>query len=264
MPIRVSLIIATIVALLSAATDGRAQDWPTRDIRVIVPVSAGSAADIVARTVLDQLSRQLGQPMVVENRPGASSTIGARAVAHADPDGYTLLAISSAHTIAPATVPDLGYDAVKDFAAVTSLGSMPNVLVIAPSKNIHSLAELVAAAKVKPITFGSTGVGSPIRLAMERLRTAAKFDAEAIPFKGAPEALLETMTGRIDCLLLGSPAGAAVNSQRQAHSPGGEQPGPRHSSPGRADDPRSGIPGFRLHLLGRRLRAVANAACDRR
>jgi tripartite-type tricarboxylate transporter receptor subunit TctC len=125
-----------------------------------------------------------------------SSRIG-RAQA-SDPDGYTLLAISSAYTIAPAIVPDLGYDPVKDFVAVTSLGSLPNVLVIAPSKNIHTLQELVAAAKIKPITFGSTGVGSPIRLAMERLRASAKFDAEAIPFKGAPEALVETLAGRID------------------------------------------------------------------
>jgi tripartite-type tricarboxylate transporter receptor subunit TctC len=198
MRIRSGLIFAAVLALLSAASDVRADDWPTKTIRVIVPVSPGSAADIVPRIVFDHLSRQLGQPIVVENRMGASSTIGARAVAHADPDGYTLLAISSAHTIAPATVANLPYDPVKDFAAITSLGSLPNVLVIAPSRNIRTVQELVAAAKVKPIAFGSTGVGSPIRLAMERFRTAAGFDAVAVPFKGAPEALIEVMTGRID------------------------------------------------------------------
>jgi tripartite-type tricarboxylate transporter receptor subunit TctC len=198
MQIRVSLIFAAILTFLSGASAVHADDWPTRPIRVIVPVSAGSAADIVSRTVFDQLSHQLGQPIIVENRPGASSTIGARTVAQADPDGYTLLSISTAHTIAPATVANLAYDPVKDFAAVASLGNLPNVLVIAPSKNIHTVKELVAASKVKPIMFGSTGIGSPIRLAMERLRTAADIKAEAIPFKGAPEALLETMTGRID------------------------------------------------------------------
>ena len=198
MHIRAGLIFASVLTLLSPARDVSADDWPTRAIRVIVPVSPGSAADIISRTVFDQLSHQLGHPFVIENRPGASSTIGARTVAYADPDGYTLLSISAAHTIAPATVANLGYDPANDFVAVASLGNLPNVLVIAPSKNIHTLRELVAAAKVKPITFGSTGIGSPIRLAMERLRTAAKFDAEPIPFKGAPEALLETMTGRID------------------------------------------------------------------
>ena len=198
MPIRAGLIFAIALALLSTGRDVYARDWPTKAIRVIVPVSAGSAADIISRTVLDPLSKRLGQPIIVENRPGASSTIGARAVAYADPDGYTLLSISTAHTIAPATVANLAYDPVKDFTAVAALGNLPNVLVIAPSKNIHSVKDLVAASKVKPITFGSTGIGSPIRLAMERLRTAAGIAAEPIPFKGAPEALLETMTGRID------------------------------------------------------------------
>jgi tripartite-type tricarboxylate transporter receptor subunit TctC len=198
MPSRLGPVIMIAMGLLSAITTVRAESWPSHPIRAIVPVSAGSAADIVARVVFDQLSQQLGQPIVVENRPGASSTIGARVVAHSDPDGYTLLAISSAYTIAPAIVPDLGYDPVKDFVAVTSLGSLPNVLVISPSKNIHTLQELVTASKTKPITFGSTGAGSPIRLAIERLRAAAKFDAEAIPFKGAPEALVEVMAGRID------------------------------------------------------------------
>ncbi|HEY1981459.1 MAG TPA: tripartite tricarboxylate transporter substrate binding protein [Xanthobacteraceae bacterium] len=198
MPSRLGPVIIIATGLLSAIPTVRAESWPSHPIRAIVPVSAGSAADIVARVVFDQLSQQLGQPIVVENRPGASSTIGARVVAHSDPDGYTLLAISSAYTIAPAIVPDLGYDPVKDFVAVASLGSLPNVLVISPSKNIHTLQELVTASKTQPITFGSTGAGSPIRLAIERLRAAAKFDAKAIPFKGAPEALVEVMAGRID------------------------------------------------------------------
>lgn len=198
MPTRAGLIFAIALAFLSTEKGVKAQDWPTKAIRVIVPVSPGSAADIISRTVLEPLSKRLGQPILVENRPGASSTIGARTVAHADPDGYTLLSISTAHTIAPATVANLAYDPVKDFAAVAALGNLPNVLVIAPSKNIHTVKELVAASRVKPIMFGSTGIGSPIRLAMERLRTAAGIAAEPIPFKGAPEALVETMTGRID------------------------------------------------------------------
>jgi tripartite-type tricarboxylate transporter receptor subunit TctC len=191
---------ALVVALVSLAAIGiaRADQWPVKPIRVIVPLSAGSAADIIPRIVFEQLSAQLGQSIIVENKPGASGTIGARTVQMAEPDGYTLLAHSSAHIIAPSTVANLPYDPIKDFAAVAPLGNLPNVLVIAPSANIKTLQELVAAGKQRPITFGSIGPGSPITLAMQRLRLSAGFKVQDIPFKGAPEALVEVMTGRVD------------------------------------------------------------------
>ena len=191
------LILAALCALAFTAP-AAAQEWPTRPLRVIIPLSAGSAADIIPRIVFEQLSVQLGQPIVIENRPGASGTIGARAVAAADPDGYTLLAHSSAHIIAPAAVPNLPYDPIRDFAAIAPLGSLPNVLVISPSKNIRTVQELVAVGKTRPITFGSIGIASPIHLTMERFRMSAGFDAQPIPFKGAPEALTEVLAGRID------------------------------------------------------------------
>ena len=193
-----ALMLVTIVALLSVLSDAHAEDWPTRSIRVIIPISAGSAADIVPRIVFEQLTHQIGQPIVVENRSGASGTIGARVVAQAAPDGYTLLAASSGYTIAPATVAKLPYDPIKDFVAITSLGNLPNVLVIAPSKNIRTVQQLVAVAKVTPITYGTTGIAGPIHLTMERFRHSAAFQARMISFKGAPEALTEAMTGRID------------------------------------------------------------------
>ncbi len=211
MRIKVALVLA--VALFSfTATSGHADDWPTRPIRAIVPLSAGSAADIIPRIVFEQLSAQLGQTIIVENRPGASGTIGARTVATAEPDGYTLLAHSSAHIIAPSTVADLPYDPIKDFAAVAALGNLPNVLVIGRSKNIKTVQELVALGKKQPITFGSIGVGSPIHMAMERFRISAGFQAQAIPFKGAPEAIVEVMTGRVDVYY--SPLLAALPSIR--------------------------------------------------
>jgi tripartite-type tricarboxylate transporter receptor subunit TctC len=191
-----ALVIA--LASLAAISVARADQWPAKPIRVIVPLSAGSAADIIPRIVFEQLSAQLGQSIIVENKPGASGTIGARTVATAEPDGYTLLAHSSAHIIAPSTVANLPYDPIKDFAAVAPLGNLPNVLVIAPSANIKTLQELVAAGKQRPITFGSIGPGSPITLAMQRLRLSAGFKVQDIPFKGAPEALVEVMTGRVD------------------------------------------------------------------
>jgi tripartite-type tricarboxylate transporter receptor subunit TctC len=198
MRIRAALVFAVVFASLAATSGTRADQWPTKPIRVIVPLSPGSAADIIPRIVFEQVAAQLGQSAVIENRPGASGTIGARAVATADPDGYTLLAHSSAHIIAPSTVANLPYDPIKDFAAVAPLVNLPNVLVIAPSRNIKTVQELVAEGKKRPITFGSIGVGSPIHMTMERFRISAGFKAQAIPFKGAPEALVEVMTGRVD------------------------------------------------------------------
>jgi tripartite-type tricarboxylate transporter receptor subunit TctC len=193
-----AVAFAVIVTTCSSIGGGYADEWPTRPIRAIVPLSAGSAADVVPRIVFEQVSAQLRQPIIIENRPGASGTIGARAVATASPDGYTLLAHSSAHVIASSTVANLPYDPIKDFAAIAPLGNLPNVLVIAPSKNIKTVQELVALGKTQPITFGSIGVGSPIHLAMERFRLSAGFKTQAITFKGAPEAMSEVMAGRID------------------------------------------------------------------
>ncbi len=197
------LFLGFAVALLGlaafAATGSKgADEWPSKPIRTIIPLSPGSAADIVPRIVFEQVSAQLGQPAVMENRPGASGTIAGRAVATADADGYMLLAHSTAHVISPSTVANLPYDPVKDFTAIAPLGNLPLVLVVSPSKNIKTIQELVALGKQRPLTFGSIGVGSPIHLAFERLRLSAGFQEQAIPFKGAPEAVLETVTGRID------------------------------------------------------------------
>lgn len=188
----------SLLVILGCTTTAAAQGWPTRPLRAIIPLSPGSAADIVPRIVFEDLSQRLGQPIVVENRVGASGTIGARAVAVAPPDGYTLLAHSSAHVIAPSTVANIPYDPVKDFAAVAALGNLPNVLVVAPSSGIKTVQDLVALGKKRPITFGSIGVGSPIHLTMERFRLSAGFQAEAVQYRGAPEVLIEVMAGRID------------------------------------------------------------------
>ncbi len=195
---RSALACAVALSVLAFAGGASAEEWPTRAIRAIVPLSAGSAADVIPRIVFEQMSQQLGQPIVVENRPGASGSIGARAVATAEPDGYTILAHSSALVIAPSTVSNLPYDPIKDFAAVAALGNLPNVLVVSPTMGIKTIQELVALGKQRPITFGSIGVGSPIQMAMERLRLSAGFKAQAISFRGAPEAIVEAMTGRID------------------------------------------------------------------
>ena len=191
-------LIALCLLLTQAAAP--AQDWPTRPIRAIIPFGAGSATDVVPRIVFEQLSPQLGQPIVVENRTGAGGTLGTAAVAKADPDGYTLLAHSNAFSVAPAIYANLPYDTEKDFAAIIPFGSLPAVLVISPSKGFKTIQEMVAAAKAKPGTFNyaSVGVGSGTHLSAEKLKLGAGFDAVHIPFRGGPEALTEIIAGRVD------------------------------------------------------------------
>ena len=177
-----------------------AQSYPTKAIKLIVPFTPGSGTDIVARAFSDKLSAGLGQPVIVENRPGAGGTVGAAVVAKADADGYTLMVQSSSHTVNPATYGTLPYDTLKEFAGITTLVTLPNVLIIAPSKGIKSVKELVAYGKAKPgaINYASAGAGSATHLNAEKFRIGAGIDAVHIPFKGSPEAITEVMTGRID------------------------------------------------------------------
>jgi tripartite-type tricarboxylate transporter receptor subunit TctC len=180
--------------------DAHAQTWPTKPLRAIVPVGAGSTTDIIPRIVFEQLSAQLGQTIVVENRTGAGGTIGTGFVAKADPDGYTILAHGSAHTIAPSLYPNLTYHPARDFAAVVPFGISPSVLVVSPTRGFKTAGDLVAAAKAKPgaLNFSSVGVGSATHLSAERFRFSAGVDVVHVPFRGGAEAMAEVMAGRID------------------------------------------------------------------
>ena len=193
-----ALAAGALAARALAASSAAAQDWPTRPIRAIVPVSAGSSTDLVARAVFDQLASALGQPIVIEYRLGAGGAVGAASVAKAEPDGYTLLVHSAAIAIMASTVLNAGYDAAKDFAAVAPLANVPLVLVAQPK--YKTVADLVAAGKAKPgtLNYASVGYGATAHLVAERFRVAAGFAAQHIPFKGAPEGLTEIMAGRVD------------------------------------------------------------------
>lgn len=196
-----ALAIAIALALLPLDTTLlAAQTWPTKPIRAFIPFSAGSATDIIPRAVFDRVSAALGQPIVVENRGGAGGTLGVGAVAKADPDGHTILANSSAHTVAPAIVPNLPYDTAKDLSAVIALGQNANILVVSPAKGWKTMQDLVAAAQAKPGTFnyGSAGVGTATHVSAERFRQSAGFEATHVPYKGGPEALADVMGGRVD------------------------------------------------------------------
>ena len=195
---RTSFLTAACLAL--AASNVAAQDWPTKPIRAIVPVAAGSSTDIVPRLVFEQLSTRLGQTIVVENRTGAGGTIGSAFVAKAEPDGYTVLAHGSAHTIAPSVYARLSYDPAADLTAVVPLGMTPSVLVVAPGKGFKTAGDLVAAGKSRPgtLNFSSVGIGSATHLSAERFLASAGVKAVHIPFKGGAEAMSEAMAGRVD------------------------------------------------------------------
>jgi tripartite-type tricarboxylate transporter receptor subunit TctC len=197
---RHSLLAISSFALALHTIGAGAQAWPAKPLLAIVPVGAGSATDIVHRLVLGQLSAQLGQPIVVENRIGAGGTIGSAFVAKAAPDGYTILAHGSAHTIAPALYKSLPYDPSRDFVAVAPVGVSPNVLVVSPARGWKTVADLVAAAKARPdaLNFSSVGVGSATHLSAERFVSSAGIRAMHVPFKGGAEAMLEVIAGRVD------------------------------------------------------------------
>ncbi|MSP45823.1 MAG: tripartite tricarboxylate transporter substrate binding protein [Xanthobacteraceae bacterium] len=196
--------------LLASACGASAQSWPSKPLRIIVPVTAGSATDVAARVIAEHLSTQLGQTVVVENRTGAGGTTGMGYVAkQVEPDGYTILVHSAAFAIQPATFPNLGYDAGKDFSGVTLVGHAPLVMIASPAK-YKTLKQLVDAAKAKPnsVNYSSVGYGAAAHLAAERLRLAAGFEAQQIPFRGAPEAVNEVLGQRVDFFF--SPTLAAV------------------------------------------------------
>ncbi|MGB6348674.1 MAG: tripartite tricarboxylate transporter substrate-binding protein [Pseudolabrys sp.] len=196
--------------ILAAPTPADAQDYPTRPIRVISPYPAGSASDTVTRVVVDQVSQLIGQPMVIEARPGAGGTIGFSFVARSEPDGYTLVASTSSMATESVLHTTLSYDPVRGFVPVVLIGTSPNLLVAAKASGFTTVADLVAAAKANPgkLTFASAGIGSSSHMAAERFRLAAKIDVHHVPFREG--GLLEVMAGRIDFYFI--PLAAAASA----------------------------------------------------
>ncbi|MFI4971594.1 MAG: Bug family tripartite tricarboxylate transporter substrate binding protein, partial [Hyphomicrobiales bacterium] len=191
-----------LVALSVALAAASAQAWPDQTIRAFIPFGAGSATDVIPRTVFDALAAELGQPIFVENKGGAGGTLGIGEVVRAQPDGYTILANSSAHAIAPFIVPNFPYDVAKDLSGVLMIGQNANVMLVLPSKGWKTVQDFIAAAKAKPgsMNFGSAGVGTATHICGERLRLAAGIEATHVPYKGGAEALTDLLGGRIDFL----------------------------------------------------------------
>jgi len=204
---RLALTALAMGAAIVTADLALGQSWPTKPVRVIVPFSPGSATDLVPRTVFDHVAAQVGQPIIIDNRPGGGTTVGSGAVAKAEPDGHTLLVHSNGLVTTPAIQANVPYDPVADFAAITPLAVVPMVLVISPEKKITTLRQLVDLAKARPgtLNYAAAGIGTPPHLTMERFRIAAGFTGQLVPFRGAPEAVTEVLAGRVDVYFAPAP-----------------------------------------------------------
>ena len=191
---------ALLIALLALAGSASAQTYPARPVKIIVPFTAGSATDILARVVGDHLSKSLGQPFVIENKPGAGGIVGTQAAKDAAPDGYTLIAAGSGpFGINPGVYKSLPYDPVRDFEPIGNLVLTPQVIVVGSQSPYKSVKELMAAAKAKPgeISFASLGNGSTSHLTMEALQSAAGAKLNHIPFKGSSDAQTQVIGGNV-------------------------------------------------------------------
>jgi tripartite-type tricarboxylate transporter receptor subunit TctC len=203
-PLRMIALTTAIVGVFAvtaeqAIAQAQQQKYPTRPVRIVVGFSAGSATDITARMVAPGLSGIWKQPVVIENRPGAGSTLASAAVAKATPDGHTLALISTSFPITAVLHKDLPYDPLRDFVAVTQIGSSTGFLGVSPSLGVKSVKELIALARERPgkIFFGSAGAGSGIHLTAERFKMLTGIQTVHVAFKGQPEMLIEIMAGRI-------------------------------------------------------------------
>ena len=190
-------LAALVIAL--ASPSALSQPFPSKTIHIIVPFAAGSATDVAARLVGERLNAAWGQPVVVENRPGAGGTIGIAQTAKADPDGYTLVVVSTGHVVNDVLYKDLPYDVLNDLAGVAPLVSLPSVLIVPPSLGVKNVKQLVAMAKAKPgeFNYGTAGVGSAAHINSEKFNHAAGIKAVHVPLKGTPPILSETMGGRL-------------------------------------------------------------------
>ncbi|MGQ0748998.1 MAG: tripartite tricarboxylate transporter substrate binding protein [Betaproteobacteria bacterium] len=210
--VQIVLVLATAIAPAAVIA---AENYPKRPVRVVVPVSPGSGLDVSTRVVTQKLSETWAQPVVVDNRTGAGTTLGTALVAKASSDGYTLLVNSAAFTQTPALYTSLPYDIRNHFVGVTPLVSSPYLLVVGPSLGAKSVGELIAAAKSKPgqLHYGSAGVGTATHMAAEKFRLAAGINGTHVPYKGAPEAMVDVMTGRVAFLF--PPIGIALAHVRE-------------------------------------------------
>jgi tripartite-type tricarboxylate transporter receptor subunit TctC len=202
------IVLSAMLAALSLSV--HAQAFPNKPVRLIIAFTPGSSTDIIGRAVAAKLAELWGQPVVAENRAGAGGSIGSAAALREAPDGYTLLANSSAHVANPSIYASLPYDTLKDFANIAPLAGGPNVMFVGPGTGWKTFADFVAAAKAKPgsLNFSSAGIGSGTHFNLEKLKLMAGIDVAHVPYKGTPEAISDTIAGRVCCYF--APINAAL------------------------------------------------------
>jgi tripartite-type tricarboxylate transporter receptor subunit TctC len=241
---RLGLALGFVLAL--AATSAHAQTYPNRPIRLIVPFAAGGAVDVLARLLAGKLSDQVGQPVIVENRPGAGGTLAADQVAKSPPDGYTILQNTNGAAIAPALYNSLPFDAVNDFAPVTQLVASNLILVASPKSGITSMQQLIAEARANPgkLNYGSSGVGNPLHLTMEMIKHATGTDILAVPFRGDAQINAALIAGDVEIAVV--PLATAVPLIQDGRIRGLAITGAQRSStvPDIPTVAESGVPGF--------------------
>ena len=213
-----SILLAGLLALSGSAA--LAQAYPSRPIKFLVPFSPGSGTDIIARTVGEAMSKNIGQPVIVENKPGAGGTIAAAQVARGEADGYTVLIHSSGHALNPAIYPNLPFDPVRDFTFITNLVNLPTLLIAHPSLQATTVPELIALAKSKPgaLTYSSAGSGSQPHLTAEMFKTMAGVDLLHVPYKGAGPQLLAVVSGEVALTFATAPAAVPLIKNKQARA----------------------------------------------
>ena len=260
--------VLTLAAVLAAAGGGvaLAQDYPTKPVKIIVPFAAGGPADVYARFLGQRLSEALGQPFVVEDRPGAGSVIGTDAVAKSAPDGYTLLMMSNTQTVNESLIPNKPYALLRDFVPVAPVNYSDLVLVVHPSVQANSLADLIKLAKAKPgkLNYASSGPGTPYHMAGELFKAMAGVDIVHIPYKGSSGARTDVLGGQVQMMF------DAVHDDERARE-GGQVKALAHDrqdalvgAAERADDERGRRAGLRGGDLARHHGAEGHAAGDRR
>ena len=210
---RMPLIALAAAVLACGPLAAVAQTWPTRPITYVVPFTPGGSTDVIGRTVAQSLATSLGQPVVVENKPGAAGAVGAGSVARAKPDGYTLLGGTiSTHAINASLYKDLPYDPLKDFEPITLVGYVPNALFVSPQLGVNSVPELIALLKKDPSkrTFASSGAGTSTHLAGELFADLIGVELTHVPYKGSPQALQDVVGGQVPITFDQLTAGAAL------------------------------------------------------
>ncbi len=236
-----------LLALATAAPAARAQEWPNRPVRLVVPYAAGGTTDILARLIAERFQPLFGQPLVVDIRPGAGGTIGSDHVAKSPPDGYTLLVGGpGTHATAQALYPNLTYDQQRDFAPISMIATLPNIVVVNPALPVRSIAELIAYAKARPgqLHYGSAGNGTTTHLSGELFRLLTGAEIVHVPYRGSSAALIDLQSGQIQLMFENLPGAIAFAREGRLRGLAVTSPRRAAAAPDLPTVEEAGVPGY--------------------